>query len=76
MLAVDTEQRLIAAGRAIVRERAVTAGSLDELDPLILADLIGAVDERLDTASSPDVRARLERGRIGLELALAGALAR
>jgi hypothetical protein len=55
-------------------ERVLTAARLEQLDPDTLGDLIGAVDDRLDAISDAGARARLERGRARLELALADAL--
>lgn len=75
---LDTDPRLVAApvpaGRPV--ERAIIADRLEDLDVDILGDLIGAVDDRLEAIASVDVRARLERGRARLELALAHALDR
>jgi hypothetical protein len=75
---LDTQPRTTSArtrsraGRPV--ERVITAARLEQLDPDTLGDLIGAVDDRLEAISDTGARARLERGRARLELALADAL--
>jgi hypothetical protein len=67
-----TRTRPARAGRPV--ERVIIAARLEQLDPDTLGDLIGAVDDRLEAISDAGARARLERGRARLELALADAL--